>query len=105
SKREQRKRLLERIDDPEKNWKFRAGDLDERDLWNQYQRAYQDCLNATSRPWAPWYAIPADEKPFMRWQVAKIINDAFERLDLDFSKPSGDAAQKLAEARKRLTAE
>jgi PPK2 family polyphosphate:nucleotide phosphotransferase len=105
SKHEQRKRLLERIDDPEKHWKFRTGDLDERDLWDPYQRAYEDCLNATSRPWAPWYAIPADDKGFMRWQVARIVNDAFERLDLDFPKLSRDAAEKIAEGRKRLMAE
>jgi PPK2 family polyphosphate:nucleotide phosphotransferase len=102
SNEEQRARLLERIDDPEKRWKFRAGDLDERDYWDDYLRAYEQCLNATSRPWSPWYAIPADDKHFMRWQVAKLVNDAFEQLDLDFPKPTKAVLAELEEARTRL---
>jgi PPK2 family polyphosphate:nucleotide phosphotransferase len=62
SRKEQKKRLLERIEDPEKNWKFRLGDLDDRARWDDYMSAYEDMLRATSRPWAPWYAIPADDK-------------------------------------------
>jgi PPK2 family polyphosphate:nucleotide phosphotransferase len=72
SRREQKKRLLERIEDPEKNWKFRLGDLDDRALWDDYQAAYEAMLRATSRPHAPWYAIPADDKDYMRAAVATI---------------------------------
>jgi PPK2 family polyphosphate:nucleotide phosphotransferase len=102
SKKEQRERLLDRIDDSEKRWKFRMGDVEERDYWNDYLRAYEHCLNATSRPWAPWYAIPADDKHFMRWQVAKLVNDAFEQLDLAFPEPSEAALAELEQARARL---
>jgi PPK2 family polyphosphate:nucleotide phosphotransferase len=102
SKKEQRARLLERIDDPEKRWKFRSGDLDEREYWDQYLDAYEDCLRATSRPWAPWYAIPADDKDFMRWQVAKLINEAFEQIHLEFPQPAEGVLQELAAARARL---
>jgi PPK2 family polyphosphate:nucleotide phosphotransferase len=102
SKKEQRERLLERIDDPEKQWKFRAGDVDERDYWHDYLNAYEHCLNATSRPWAPWYAIPADDKHFMRWQVASIVNDALAQIDLDFPAPSKAALAELEKARARL---
>jgi PPK2 family polyphosphate:nucleotide phosphotransferase len=91
SKEEQRRRFLARIERPNKHWKFRAADLDERALWDDYMRAYEACLNATSQPWAPWYAIPADDKPFMRWQVAKLINAAFEQLGVDF--PGVDSAE------------
>jgi PPK2 family polyphosphate:nucleotide phosphotransferase len=105
SKKEQRARLLERIDDPEKRWKFRAADLDERDLFDDYLHAYEDCLNATSRPWAPWYAIPADDKHFMRWQVARLVNDAFAQLDLDFPQPTKAGIVELERARARLLAE
>jgi PPK2 family polyphosphate:nucleotide phosphotransferase len=105
SKNEQRKRLLERIDDPSKHWKFNAGDLAERALWDDYQEAYEDCLAATSRPWAPWYAIPADDKHFARWQVAKLINDTFERLDLEFPKPTPAALAEIKDARDRLLSE
>ena len=105
SKNEQRKRLLERIDDPSKHWKFNVGDLDERALWDGYIDAYQDCLEATSKPWAPWYAIPADDKPFARWQVAKLINDAFERLELEFPKATAAGLAEIKEARERLLSE
>jgi len=105
SKEEQRRRLLERIEDKSKHWKFRADDLNEREFWDDYLRAYQHCLDATSRPWAPWYAIPADDKPFAHWQIAKIINSAFEQLDISFPKPSADALAELAQAEARLMAE
>ena len=104
SKDEQRDRLLDRIDDPVKNWKFNAGDLDERDRWDDYLAAYHDCLNATSRPWAPWYAIPADNKHYARWQVAKLVNEALAQLGLDFPRPSGAAVATLAQCRARLLA-
>jgi PPK2 family polyphosphate:nucleotide phosphotransferase len=105
SKGEQRERLLERINEPAKHWKFRLGDLDDRDRWNDYQTAYQQCLNATSKPWAPWYAIPADNKHYMRWQVAKLINTAFEQLTVDFPSPTEAQRLDLERARARLTSE
>jgi PPK2 family polyphosphate:nucleotide phosphotransferase len=105
SRDEQRKQLLDRIEEPTKNWKFNAGDLDERARWDDYLAAYEQCLNATSRPWAPWYAVPADDKHYLRVQVAKIVNEALESLGLDF--PRADAATKaaLAAAKARLLAE
>ena len=104
SRDEQRKRLLDRIDDPVKNWKFSAGDLDERDRWGDYLAAYHDCLNATSRPWAPWYAIPADNKHYARWQVAKLVNEALDQLGLDFPRPDAPAMATLAQCKARLLA-
>ena len=105
SRKEQRKRFLDRIDDPSKNWKFRIGDLDERERWNDYLGAYHDCLNATSRPWAPWYAIPADDKHYMRWQVAQIINSALEDLHLAFPQPAQAELASFEQAKTRLGAE
>jgi PPK2 family polyphosphate:nucleotide phosphotransferase len=104
SKGEQRKRLLERIEEPNKNWKFNPGDLDERELWDAYLDAYQDALRATSRPWAPWYAVPADNKHYLRWQVAKLVNDALGQLDVGFP-PSKATPAALEKARARLLAE
>jgi PPK2 family polyphosphate:nucleotide phosphotransferase len=102
SRQAQKKRLLERIEDPEKNWKFRLGDLEDRARWDDYLAAYQDLLRATSRPYAPWFAIPADDKDYMRAAVAKILVETLERLDPQF--PTLDAAQRkeLAAGRKRL---
>jgi PPK2 family polyphosphate:nucleotide phosphotransferase len=105
SRDEQRKQLLERIDEPKKNWKFNAGDLDERARWDDYLAAYEQCLNATSRPWAPWYAVPADDKHYVRVQVAKIVNEALESLGLDFPRPDAAAKAALAAAKARLLAE
>ena len=105
SKEEQRQRFLSRIDDPDKNWKFSSGDVAERAYWQQYQTAYQDALNATSKPWAPWYAIPADDKPYMRWQVAAIINQACAGLPVDYPELSPDATAELGEMRELLMAE
>jgi polyphosphate kinase 2 (PPK2 family) len=102
SKGEQRKRLIERIDEPKKNWKFNFGDVDERERWEEYLDAYQHALSATSRPWAPWYAVPADDKNFMRWQVAKLDNDAFEQLDVRFPQMDKDTKAALKEAKERL---
>ena len=102
SKDEQRKQLLERIDEPDKNWKFNPRDLDERALREEYLDAYQDCLGATSRPWAPWYAVPADNKHFARWQVAKVVNEALAELGVDFPRPDAAAKAALAAAKERL---
>jgi PPK2 family polyphosphate:nucleotide phosphotransferase len=105
SRDEQRKQLLERIDEPKKNWKFKVADLDERARWDDYLAAYEQCVNATSRPWAPWYAVPADNKHYLRWQVAKIINEAFESLGVDFPRADAAAKTALAAAKARLLAE
>ena len=102
SKGEQGKRLLERIDEPKKNWKFNPRDVDERQHWDDYLAAYEHALSATSRPWAPWYAVPADDKHFMRWQVAKLVNDAFEQLDVRFPQVDEDAKAAMKEAKERL---
>jgi PPK2 family polyphosphate:nucleotide phosphotransferase len=102
SKEEQRQRFLERIDNPEKHWKFNAGDLDERDRWEDYLDAYRDCLNATSRPWAPWYAIPADDKGHMRWQVANIVNTTLTGLNISFPRSTTAELAALAAAKARL---
>jgi len=75
SKEEQKSRLLRRLDKPEKNWKFSPDDLKERKLWDKYQDCYQDAINRTSKPHAPWYTIPADDKPTARLLVAKILHD------------------------------
>lgn len=75
SKEEQRQRLLRRLDKPNKNWKFSPGDLEERELWGEYQKCYEEAINKTSTEKAPWYIIPADEKPTARYLVAKILHD------------------------------
>ncbi|MEQ1574381.1 MAG: PPK2 family polyphosphate kinase [Vicinamibacterales bacterium] len=80
SKAEQRKRLLERLNDPMKNWKFQVGDLEERTLWNQYTKAYEDVLARTSSAWAPWYLVPADRKKARDLRVAHTVVDTLERM-------------------------
>jgi polyphosphate kinase 2 (PPK2 family) len=105
SKAEQRKRFLERIDEPRKNWKFNPGDLDERDRFDDYLAAYEECFRLTSRPWAPWYAIPADDKHYQRWQVAKLITSALDELDLHFPRPDEKAFAALTKAKARLLAQ
>jgi PPK2 family polyphosphate:nucleotide phosphotransferase len=92
SKKEQRTRLLARIDDPTKNWKFNAGDLDERKLWRKYMAAYEACLSTTSTRDAPWYCVPADDKKNTRLIVAQAVVDALKALKLSY--PKVDAAQK-----------
>ncbi|MEM9666959.1 MAG: PPK2 family polyphosphate kinase [Bacteroidota bacterium] len=84
SHEEQRQRFLSRLNEPEKNWKFSVGDVEERQHWPTYMAAYEDALNATSRPWAPWYAIPADNKAYMRLQVAQIVVAHLRGLDLRY---------------------
>ena len=81
---EQGRRFLDRIDEPSKHWKFSAGDVRERGYWNDYMSAYERAVNETSRSWAPWYAIPADDKPFMRLQVAKTIVARLRELVLEY---------------------
>lgn len=84
SKEEQRKRFLERINEPEKNWKFSQGDLEERKLWSQYMKAYETCLNKTSTKHGPWYVVPADDKENARLIVSRIILDTLKDLKLSY---------------------
>ena len=86
SREEQRQRLLARLDEPAKRWKFSAGDIAERKLWDKYMAAYEDAIRATSREHAPWYVVPADSKPFARLVVARAIVDTLSRLDLKYPK-------------------
>jgi len=105
SRNEQRQRFLSRLNEPEKWWKFSVGDVKERARWEDYMQAYQELLNATSRPWAPWYAIPADSKSFMRRTVAEIIVGHLRQLPISYPKISGDEAAKFDEMRKLLESE
>jgi len=102
SKEEQRRRFLERIEDPSKNWKFSMGDVEERKLWDKYMAAYEDMIRNTSRPEAPWYVVPADNKWFTRLVVAAELVDAMERLNLKFPSLGAAERRELAKARKLL---
>lgn len=102
SKDEQRNRLLSRLTEPEKHWKFSQQDLEERKLWKRYMAAYEAAVNATSRSWAPWYVIPADDKPFMRMCVAEIMTQTLESLDLQYPTVSKTQRQSFATFRKQL---
>lgn len=103
SREEQRNRLLARLEEPEKNWKFESGDLAERALWKDYMNAYEDALNQTSKPWAPWYAIPADSKSFMRMTVADILVRTLKSLDLKYPTLAKEELAKFGEMKKQLT--
>jgi PPK2 family polyphosphate:nucleotide phosphotransferase len=105
SKQEQRKRFLERLDDPEKNWKFSLADVRERGHWDEYQEAYEDMLGATSTEIAPWYVIPADKKWFTRACVADIITRRIEKLGLKYPTVPDSQREALAAAKKSLEAE
>ena len=105
SHEEQRARLLRRIDDPARNWKFEAGDLRERKLWPAYMEAYQAALHATSRAHAPWFAIPADDKGYMRLAVATVIRDTLAAMDLRYPEVSDKERAALAEHRAALLGE
>ena len=105
SKEEQKKRFLERLDTPEKNWKFSSGDIVERGYWDDYMAAFEDAINATSTPWAPWYVIPADHKWAMRAAVSDIITTTIKDLPLEYPKLPEDEVARLAEAKAKLLAE
>lgn len=92
---EQKARFLKRLTDPARYWKFSGGDLAERELWPRYMEAYQDLLAATSTDYAPWYAIPADNKPYMRLQVARIIESTLENLPLAWPEQSAEELQRF----------
>jgi PPK2 family polyphosphate:nucleotide phosphotransferase len=102
---EQRRRFLSRIEEPEKHWKFSLKDIEERRLWDAYMEAYEDALAATSRPWAAWYAIPADDKDFMRATVADIVVRRLESLGLAYPVPSARVLEDLEIGRRELEAE
>ncbi len=105
SREEQRKRLLARLDEPHKRWKFSMGDVAERALWDKYMAAYEDMIRATSTEEAPWHVVPADNKPFARLVVAAALIEALEALDLEFPKIEGAALDELQKVRAALVAE
>jgi PPK2 family polyphosphate:nucleotide phosphotransferase len=95
SRAAQKERLVERIEDPTKNWKFNTGDLEERKLWGEYTKAYQDALRKCSTQWAPWYVVPADKNKARNYLVARRIVATLEALDLAYPKPKTDLKQYL----------
>lgn len=105
SKEEQRKRFLDRLDEPEKNWKFSLGDVAERKLWDRYQAAYQDMIRHTASAAAPWYVVPADRKWFARVVIGSVIVNALEKLDLQFPKVDKAALAQFDQARIALEKE
>ena len=105
SRAEQKQRFLARIDEPAKNWKFSSSDVHERTFWKDYMKAYEEAINATTCPWAPWYAIPADDKPFMRLAVAQIIVQSLKKLKLAYPTIEKKETARFAEMRKMLEEE
>src|SRR5690349_11392976 len=103
SKDEQRKRFLQRIDEPHKNWKFSLADVEERKFWKRYRSAYEDCLTATSTREAPWYVVPADDKENARLIVSQVILDTLNGLEMAYPKVSNERRQELQSIRERLT--
>jgi PPK2 family polyphosphate:nucleotide phosphotransferase len=103
SKEEQRKRFLQRIDDPHKNWKFSLSDIHERKYWKHYMRAYEDCLHATSTHHAPWYVVPADDKENARLIVSQIVLDSLHELKMAYPKTTAKRQRELESIRKLLT--
>jgi PPK2 family polyphosphate:nucleotide phosphotransferase len=104
SKDEQRKRFLERIDNPDKNWKFAAADLEERSCWKQYVKAYEECLSETSTRDSPWYVVPADDKENARLIVSQVVVETMDRLKMAYPKASASRKRELARIRKQLLA-
>jgi PPK2 family polyphosphate:nucleotide phosphotransferase len=102
SKKEQKRRFLERLERPEKNWKFSASDMAERGFWDDYMKAYEDALTATSTDWAPWYVVPADNKWVSRAVVADILTSTIDSLDLHYPTVTEQQRKSLAEAKRKL---
>lgn len=102
SREEQRQRFLSRLEEADKHWKFNEGDVEERKHWDSYMQAYETALNATSRPWAPWFAIPADDKPYMRVRIAEIIVDTLKRMNLDYPELDKDTHKRFRVLEKQL---
>lgn len=105
SKEEQKQRFLERIEKDDKNWKFSSGDVTERGFWNDYMKAYQDAIRETSTDYAPWFAIPADQKWFTRVAAIQIIIDALEEMNLKFPELSGKDKDALKDSKHKLESE
>jgi PPK2 family polyphosphate:nucleotide phosphotransferase len=105
SKKEQKKRFIERIDDPSKNWKFSAGDLEERKYWKQYMAAYEDMIKQTATDKAPWYVIPADNKPFARIVIASAIIQAMDAMKLAYPEVTADQVAELQRLKTELMGE
>lgn len=105
SEEEQRKRFIERIDDPDKNWKFSAADIEERKFWKQYMKAYENCLSATSTKNAPWYVVPADDKENARLIVSQIILDMFKALKMRYPQTDEKHREVLLSIRQQLMKE
>ena len=105
SEEEQRKRFLDRIDEPEKNWKFSQADIEERKFWKEYMRAYEACLSATSTKKAPWYVVPADDKENARLIVSRIILDTFKVLKMRYPETGAKRRQELLSIRQQLMKE
>jgi PPK2 family polyphosphate:nucleotide phosphotransferase len=103
SMEEQRKRFLERLDEPDKNWKFSLSDIHERKYWKDYVKAYEACLSATSTHHAPWYVVPADDKESARLIVSRIVLDALKDLNMAYPKPTKKRRSELQSIRKELT--
>jgi polyphosphate kinase 2 (PPK2 family) len=97
--------LLARLDEPEKNWKFSEADIKERSLWDDYMSAYEKCLSATSTKEAPWYAIPADDKPNARLIISKVIIDTLKSLPMSYPKLDPARRKVLESIRRQLEAE
>ncbi|MBX9655309.1 polyphosphate kinase 2 family protein [bacterium] len=105
SKKEQKKRFLERLDTADKNWKFSIHDVEERQHWDDYMEAYEDAIKATSTPWAPWYVIPADRKYIARAAVADILSRTIQSLELSYPKVTAEQKLALKKAKKQLDSE
>jgi polyphosphate kinase 2 (PPK2 family) len=102
SKEEQRKRFLERIDDPSKNWKISPADIEERKFWKRYMKAYGECLSATSTKEAPWYVVPADDKENARLIVSQIVLDTLDGLELTYPETTKERRRELQSIRNQL---
>ncbi|MGA2425020.1 MAG: polyphosphate kinase 2 family protein [Terriglobales bacterium] len=105
SKKEQKSRFLDRLDNPEKNWKFSSSDVKEREFWDAYQEAYEDMIRHTASEYAPWYVVPADNKWFTRLVVSHAVVDALKAMDLKYPKVGSAERTALAQARKQLEKE
>lgn len=102
SKDEQKARFLARLNEPEKHWKFAASDIKERHFWDEYMKAYEEAISATSKSWAPWYVIPADNKPFMQLEVAKLVVANMEKLDLRYPTINAEEKARFSEYKQLL---
>ncbi|MBV6513072.1 MAG: Polyphosphate:ADP phosphotransferase [Ignavibacteriaceae bacterium] len=105
SRDEQKKRFLQRLDDPTKNWKFSSSDLKERGFWNEYQKAYEECLNGTSTKYGPWYVVPADKKWYARLLISEVITQTLESFEMDYPKLNEEQMRALEGYRQQLMAE